>query len=196
MKQLVFSNSNMFTLGVELEFQLVDQSSLDLVPCAHAILKRYSRNNDRHISLEFLQSIIEIQTGVCENVLEVATDLAKTIQIVEDIADKEHCFLYSASLHPFAEPTVQEVSSNARYKRIMDELQLVGRQFISQGLHVHVGVGHGDTAIRVCDIIQAYLPVLLAMSTSSPFSVELIQVLVPIELNCLSLFLLQALPDL
>jgi carboxylate-amine ligase len=51
----------------------------------------------------------------------------------------------------------------------MDELQHVGRQFITQGMHVHVGMRDGETAVRVCDIMQAYLPVLLALSTSSPF---------------------------
>ena len=52
----------------------------------------------------------------------------------------------------------------------MEELQILGRRFISQGLHVHIGVRDGDTAIRVCNILQLYLPLLLSLSTSSPFS--------------------------
>lgn len=169
MKNIVFSKSKMYTLGVELEFQLCDQTSLNLVPRANEILTHFSKGQNERIALEFLQSIIEIQTGVCECVSEVASDLSRTIQLVEDVAGKEQCILYSASLHPFAEPTQQEVSPGKRYKRIMEELQLVGRQFISQGLHVHVGVGDGDTAIRLCDVFQAYLPILLSLSTSSPY---------------------------
>ena len=169
MKELVFSKSKAYTLGVELEFQLVDRNTLDLVPRVRSILDNLVPGGSNRIVPEFLQSIIEIQTGVCDCITEVAADLGRTIQIVEDVADTIDCILYSASLHPFAEPAEQEVSDGERYKRIMEELQYVGRQFISQGLHVHVGVGEGNAAIRVCDIMQAYLPILLALSTSSPY---------------------------
>ena len=169
MKDLVFSKSKSYTLGVELEFQLVDRNSLNLVPRVKQILDNLAPDGSNRIAPEFLQSIIEIQTGICDCVYDVAADLSRSIQVVEDVADRVGCILYSASLHPFAEPAEQKLSDGARYKRIMDELQYVGRQFISQGLHVHVGVGDGDTAIRVCDILQNYLPILLALSTSSPF---------------------------
>jgi carboxylate-amine ligase len=168
-KQLVFSNSKPYTLGVELEFQLVDQHTLDLVPRVHTILEILAPDGSNKIAPEFLQSIIEVQTGVCDCISEVAADLSRTIQLVEDVADQENSILYSASLHPFAVPSEQIVSNKERYRQIMEELQYVGKQFISQGLHVHVGVADGDTAIRVCSIMQSYLPILLALSGSSPF---------------------------
>jgi carboxylate-amine ligase len=169
MKDLVFCKSKAYTLGVELEFQLVDRHTLNLVPKVQPILDSLVPEGSSRIAPEFLQSIIEIQTGICDCVYDVAADLSRSIQVVEDVADKVGCILYSASLHPFAEPGEQRLSDGERYKRIMEELQYVGRQFISQGLHVHVGVGDGDTALRVCDILQNYLPILLALSTSSPF---------------------------
>ena len=168
--ELVFCRSKKaYTLGVELEFQLVDRDTFNLVPRAKDVLANLVPDGSDRIGPEFLQSIIEIQTGVCASVYDVAVDLSRSIQVVEDVAEGEECFLYSASLHPFAEPAEQKLSEGTRYKRIMEELQHVGRQFISQGLHVHVGVEDGDTAIRVCDVIQSYLPILLALSSSSPF---------------------------
>ncbi len=169
MDDLVFARSKAYTLGVELEFQLVDRDTLNLVPKVKPILDNLVPDGSDRISPEFLQSIIEIQTGVCDCVYDVSADLSRSIQLVEDVADSQNCILYSASLHPFAEPAEQKLSDGARYKRIMDELQYVGRQFISQGLHVHVGVSDPDTAVRVCDTIQCYLPVLLALSSSSPY---------------------------
>ena len=169
MENLVFNKSKSYSLGVELEFQLVDRKTLDLVPRVQAILDNLAPGGDKRIAPEFLQSIIEIQTGVCDCITEVAADLGRTVQIVEDVAREQGCFIYSASLHPFAEPSEQKLSAGERYQRIMDDLQYVGRQFISQGLHVHVGIGDGDQAIRICDIIQPYLPVLLALSSSSPY---------------------------
>jgi carboxylate-amine ligase len=51
----------------------------------------------------------------------------------------------------------------------MDELQLVGRRFITQGLHVHIGVDNREKVIKINNIMRIYLPILLALSTSSPF---------------------------
>ena len=51
----------------------------------------------------------------------------------------------------------------------MQELQIIGRRFISQGLHVHIGMPDGETAVRVCNLIQAFLPIFLTLSSSSPF---------------------------
>jgi carboxylate-amine ligase len=164
-----FNGSRAFTLGVELEFQLVDRSTLDLVPRVNSILEALVPEGSDRIAPEFLQSIVELQTGVCDTVHDVAADLSRFIHLVEDVAVTEDCYLYSTSLHPFADPFAQVLSKGERYQRIMDELQLVGRQFITQGMHVHVGMPDGDTAIKVCDIMQPYLPILLALSSSSPF---------------------------
>lgn len=122
------------------------------------------------LSPEFIQSILEIQTGICFSLADVENDLMQTISLAEELAEENHCRLFSASLHPFAQHRQQLLTTNDRYKRIMEELQIVGRRFISQGFHVHVGVPDAETAIRVCNRIQAYLPILLCLSTSSPFS--------------------------
>ncbi|MCI5150570.1 MAG: YbdK family carboxylate-amine ligase, partial [Candidatus Electrothrix sp. MAN1_4] len=151
------------------EFQLVDCQTLDLVPRIKSILEELVPEGSDRIVPEFFQSIIELQTGICSSVHEVAADLSQVIHIVEDIARSEGCYLYSTSLHPFADPFTQVLSKGERYQRIMDELQQVGHQFIAQGMHVHVGMPDGDTAIKVCDTMQPYLPVFLALSSSSPF---------------------------
>ena len=167
--RVVFAGSRAYTLGAELEFQILDSNTLDLVPRAPALLARIPPELSEKVTPEFIRSIVEIQTEICDSVEEVGRDLRQTIGLVQDIASEQGCLLYSASLHPFAEPADQILSLGERYRRIMDELQLVGRQFISQGLHVHVGVADQETAIRVCDVMQVYLPIFLALSCSSPF---------------------------
>ncbi|MCI5196232.1 MAG: glutamate--cysteine ligase, partial [Candidatus Electrothrix sp. AW5] len=87
----VFNNSQPYTLGVELEFQLVDCHTLDLVPRVNTILDKLVPQGSDRIVPEFLQSIIELQTGVCHSVNEVATDLSQMIHLVEDVARSEGC---------------------------------------------------------------------------------------------------------
>ncbi|MCI5139999.1 MAG: hypothetical protein D3922_16680, partial [Candidatus Electrothrix sp. AR1] len=103
----IFSGSRTYTLGVELEFQLVDCHTLDLVPRVNSILEDLVPEGSDRIAPEFLQSIIELQTGVCDTVDDVADDLSRLIHLVEDVAMREDCYLYSTSLHPFAEPSAQ-----------------------------------------------------------------------------------------
>ncbi len=169
MEPLEFHCSEPFTLGVELEFQLLDRTSLDLVAKAPALLASLPPCLGERLKPEFIQSMIEVNTRICHSVAEVETHLRELCQQTEKLARAHDCLLYAASLHPFARSIGQLLTPNERYGRIIEELQLVGRRFITQGLHVHVGLPDEDTAIRVCDSMRIHLPLLLALSTSSPF---------------------------
>jgi len=164
-----FISSPSYTLGVELEFQTLDKDTLNLAPFAPVLLETAPPILRPKITQEWIRSILEIRTGICKSLRDVENDLLQTCSLAEELASDNNCLLYAASLHPFARSEDQLLTNDSRYERIMEELQIVGRRFISQGFHVHVGMVDGDTAVNVCDKIQPYLPLLLALSTSSPF---------------------------
>lgn len=169
MASIEFAKSSPYTLGVELEFQVLDRSTLDLVPKAPEILANIPDQLQKKTAREFRKSILEILTGVCSSVDEVAEDMRTTVLEIMEIAERHDCLLLASSLHPFADPAKQELSDDDRYRKIMHELQYVGRQFITQGLHIHVGVAEKEQAIRALNILQVYQPLLVALSASSPF---------------------------
>lgn len=169
-QEIPFAHNPKYTLGVEIEFQTLDRTTWDLTPMAPVLLESAPPLLRPRLSPEFIQSILEIQTGVCSSLVDVENDLMQTISLAEELAADNNCMLFSASLHPFARYRDQLLTTNERYERIMQELQIVGRRFISQGFHVHVGLPDGETVVRVGNRIQAYLPILLALSTSSPYS--------------------------
>lgn len=164
-----FTSSPSYTLGVELEFQTLDTETLNLAPLAPVLLDTAPAILRPRITHEWIRSILEIRTGICNSVRDVENDLLQTCSMAEELAADNNCLLFAASLHPFAKSADQVLTKNVRYERIMEELQIVGRRFISQGFHVHVGMIDGDTAVKVCDKIQPYLPLFLALSASSPF---------------------------
>ena len=166
---LAFVTSPSYTLGVELEFQTLDKETLNLAPLAPVLLENAPDILRPRITHEWIRSILEIRTGICNSVRDVENDLLQTCSMAEELASENNCLLFAASLHPFARTEDQLLTNDPRYERIMEELQIVGRRFISQGFHVHVGMIDGDTAIKVCDRIQPYLPLFLALSASSPF---------------------------
>ena len=63
----------------------------------------------------------------------------------------------------------QTVTPKARYGAIMDDLQMIGHRNMLCGMHVHVEVPDLDTRINLIMRLTPYLPLLLALSTSSPF---------------------------
>jgi glutamate---cysteine ligase / carboxylate-amine ligase len=166
---LIFQPSEPFTIGVELEIQLLDPVSLDMTLQGPKLLKKVGSDLQSQIKAEFIQSMVEICTPVCQDITDVADKLSFLGRHLETLASECGCVLFSSSLHPYAKIGERKVSPVTRYNEIMDDLQLAGRRMITQALHVHIGVPDQNTAIQVCDGIRSYLPLLLALTTSSPF---------------------------
>ncbi len=166
---LEFKNSEPFTIGVELEFQLLEREDLSLVSSSPEVLKMIPEGLKERVKQEFIRSMVEVTTGVCSNMAQVERELAEACGLVEEIAEKRGLTIYASSLHPFSKYRDQRLFDDSRYLAIMEELQLLGRRLITQGLHVHIGMSSGDQAIKVFDAIRRYLPILLALTASSPF---------------------------
>ena len=164
-----FNSSSNPTIGVEIELQLVDKKTLDLKNISSRVLADVDRKFTDKIKCELVESMIEINTDICSDIDEVEKDIKQTLNHLEEILTNHSADFNCTSLHPFAKGKNQIVSDNPRYKRIMKELQIVGKNFISQGLHVHIGIDDREKAMQVNNALRIYLPLLLALSTSSPF---------------------------
>ncbi|MBC8318540.1 MAG: YbdK family carboxylate-amine ligase [Desulfobulbaceae bacterium] len=169
MEPLIFQPSEPFTIGVELEIQLLDPVTLDLTLQAPKLLEKVEPALQGQIKAEFIQSMVEICTPVCQNMTEAADNLSFLGKHLEALASECGCVLFASSLHPYARISDRKISPGTRYSEIMEDLQLAGRRMITQALHVHIGLPDQHTAIQVCDAIRPYLPLFLALTTSSPF---------------------------
>ena len=164
-----FHSSPNPTIGVEIELQLIDDNTQDLKNISPRILADIDKNFSNRIKHELFESMIEINTDVCNTVEEVNQDIKQTLLHLEDILKNYNASMNCSSLHPFAKGKNQIITNNARYKRIMKDLQIIGTRFITQGLHVHIGIDDCEKAIKVNNAIRMYLPLLLALTTSSPY---------------------------
>jgi len=63
----------------------------------------------------------------------------------------------------------QRIVSRPRYRELVAGLQFVARQELIFGVHVHVGIDDPDKAIHVANGMRVHIPLLLALSTNSPF---------------------------
>ena len=79
--RIYFSQSPKPTLGVEAELYTVSKDTLNLCSGAPAILDTFA--DDIHIKEELLECIVEVNTGICNDVTEVRSDLTNTIGTVQ-----------------------------------------------------------------------------------------------------------------
>ena len=159
------------TLGVEEEFFLIDPVSRDLLADPDArIFERCERNSGPHRFVrEFLRSQIETNTCVCGSVSELRDALLATRRTVIEAAERYGAAAIAASSHPFAAWREQAHTGADRYERFAMLLQDSVRRFVVGGMHIHAGFGNRDERIRVMTALRRHLPLLLALSTSSPF---------------------------
>lgn len=170
MSKLLFTHNSEHTIGVELELGLVDEKTMALSNSfADLIAGVQDEQDQQHIKPELMQSVVEINTGVCHTVSEVEADLRSKLALVEAITDQLGLRLWWGATHPFSRWRDQKVTTTDRYLQLVTSLQEMARRLVTFGLHVHIGVDSGDKAVMICDRIMRHLPTMLAMTCSSPF---------------------------
>ena len=162
-----FGSSSAFSVGIEEEFQIVNESSLELVSRFDEVAE--AAGEDSRIKPELLQSTVEVATHVAANVgaaIEEASGLRERLRAA---ADDHGTLIVGAGTHPFSRYQDQEVTDESRYRELIEAMQWVAERELIFGLHVHVGLSDPQTAIAVANGLRTWLPELLALSANSPF---------------------------
>jgi glutamate---cysteine ligase / carboxylate-amine ligase len=159
-----------FTIGIEEEYQTIDPETRDLRSHIQAeILEKGQLILQERVKAEMHQSVVEVGTGVCQNIKEAKAEVKMLRRDIIRLARENGLKLASVATHPFADWRAQEIHPDPRYKNIVEDMQLVARANLIFGLHVHVGIEDRETAIHMMNHARYFLPHLLALSTNSPF---------------------------
>jgi carboxylate-amine ligase len=160
----------MYTFGMEEEYFLFDAKTRHAVRRANKrFLARAPKQLGSHVMTEMLQSQLEVATPPCATMDEARGHLRNYRQTLGQIAAEHQLGLAAIGTFPLAFWPEQMVTRKARYGAIMDDLQMIGYRNMLCGMHVHVAVPDVDTRINLIMRLTPYLPLLLALSTSSPF---------------------------
>ena len=77
--------------------------------------------------------------------------------------------LISAGTHPLADGRRQRSTEQPHYRQLFDDYQHVAQRSVLSGLHVHVEIPLALDRIQVMNDVLPWTPLLLALSSSSPF---------------------------
>jgi len=160
----------MYTIGMEEEFFVFDATTRRAVQRVDKGFFRGARERlgDR-VMTEMLQSQIEVATPPCAAMPEARAHLAGYRRALGAAAREHGLGIAAMGTFPLAYWPEQQMTPKSRYGEIMDDLQMIGHRNMLCGMHVHVEVPDVDTRINLIMRLTPYLPLLLALSTSSPF---------------------------
>jgi carboxylate-amine ligase len=160
----------MYTIGLEEEYFVFDARTRRAV-CRldKKFLSRAQKELGDRVMTEMLQSQIEVATPPCATMDEVRAHLTHYRSALSEAAAAHKLGLAAMGTFPLAFWPDQVVTQKERYVPIMDDLQMIGFRNMLCGMHVHVAVPDTDRRIDLIMRLTAFLPLLLAFSTSSPF---------------------------
>lgn len=159
-----------FTFGIEEEFFLTDLARLNIA--GNPPVELFSACKaalGASVSHELLRSQIELISPVLHDAAGAREWLAESRSRVAEIAAAHGLGLLAAGTHPMAQWREQHATDEPRYERLLDDFQIVAQRNLLCGLHVHVAVPENEDRMRVMGQVMPWLPLLLALSASSPF---------------------------
>jgi glutamate---cysteine ligase / carboxylate-amine ligase len=159
-----------FPIGIEEEYLLIDPETRSLAGRQPAgFMARCKEILGSRVSHEFLQSQVEIGTGVCRTVGEARAELLDLRQAVAAAAKEFGMRMTAASTHPWSHWRDQEPVDMERYRILGAEHRSLARRMAICGMHVHAGIEDRNLRVDLMNQVSYFMPHLLALSTSSPF---------------------------
>lgn len=170
MKILPFKSSSPASLGVELEFQIINPRSFALISRAKDLIRSIQESEyQTRIKPEITQSMIEINSSIQTTVTDMLQDLSDLQQFLLSQTSKLNISFCGGGTHPFQKWTMQKIFPSPRYKKLAQKFRYLSKRSTVFGQHIHVGCASPEDAIYLTHALARYVPQLLAISASSPF---------------------------
>ncbi len=159
-----------FKFGIEEEFFLADADTKSVARAMPAAFLRAAKDaTGGQVSGELLQAQVEIATLPHTDMATAREELRFLRQAVANVAADHGLAILAAGTHPTAAWRDIQQTESVRYDVVMDDLQMIGQRNMLCGLHVHVELPDPDERVDVMTRLLPYLPLFVALATSSPF---------------------------
>lgn len=160
-----------FTFGIEEEFFVSHRRTRNVAtkPPARLIKRAVREIGEDIVEHELLRCQIELVSPILDSVEAAKRHVVGSRRKLAELAAAQDLALIAAGTHPLAAWSEQEITDDPRYEDVLDGFQIIGRRNLFCGLHIHVRVPDGIDRIDLMNRMVRWLPLFLALSTSSPF---------------------------
>jgi carboxylate-amine ligase len=161
-----FTPSPAFSVGMELELQLLDPATLDLADAVLPLLETYT--DRRYVKPEFLQNTVEVVSPPAADLTELEASLRPLLRDLLQHVDGLGLAVCGGGTHPFSARSAA-FSPSRRYRLMERNYGWLGHHQVTFAAHVHLGMPSGEEALTLMRELKPFLPLLVALSASSPF---------------------------
>lgn len=158
-----------YRFGIEEEYFLADAATHGTPRRAVAEFHAAVRDRLPEAERELLQSQVEVASPPSTDFAEALGVLSGLRRGLADVGREHGILVLAAGTHPLARWSRQDHTEAERYEGLMRDLRMLGRRNVVCGMHVHVEVPRPDTRIDLMNRLMPFMPLLLALSASSPF---------------------------
>lgn len=170
MKRLPFKRSTIASLGIELEFQIIDPKTFHLISRSKDIIRSITEGNYKDIiKPEITQSMIEINSSIHSSTDSLFQELLHIQAFLKCKAKALDIAICGGGTHPYLKWTRQKIFPTPRYKKISSKFRYLTKRSTVFGQHIHFGCGNAENALYLTHALARYVPQFIAISASSPF---------------------------
>ncbi|MDB5765160.1 MAG: glutamate--cysteine ligase [Herminiimonas sp.] len=170
MNILPFSSSTPFTMGIELELQLVNRRNYNLATDALDLLAWIEPSDlQKQIKLEITQGMIELNSDIHTRVDHLVQELKELRAALIKGARHLNIDVAGGGAHPFQSWNEQRITPSQRFHDLHEKYGYLAKTFTVFGQHIHIGVANGDDALYLTHGFARFVPHFIALSAASPF---------------------------
>jgi carboxylate-amine ligase len=167
---LPFTASTPYTMGIELELQLVNRRNYNLASDAVDLLTWIQpRALQNQVKLEMTQGMIELNSEVNTRVDQLIEELKVLRAALNKGAQHLNIDVSGGGAHPFQQWHEQRITPSERFNHLYEKYGYLAKTFTVFGQHIHIGVANGDDALYLTHAFSRFIPHFIALSAASPF---------------------------
>lgn len=158
-----------YRFGIEEEYFLADATTRGTPRRTVTAFHEAAHKRQKRVEHELLQSQVEVSTPPSTSFAEARELMAGMRADLAEVGRAHGILVLAAGTHPIARWSRQTHTEADRYEKITRELRMLGRRNMVCGMHVHVEVPRPEARVDLMNRLVPTMPLLLALSTSSPF---------------------------
>jgi carboxylate-amine ligase len=163
-------SSSDYSFGIEEEYFLADSATLEARQnTPEDFFEAVNWSTGGQAMREMLQAQLEVATNVHVDVRDACHELKFLRQEASRVASQFGLAIMASGTHPTASWRDSRLSPKARYEEMIEDLRVVGRRNMLCGMHVHVQLPDPAKRFAVMCAMVPYLPLFIALASSSPF---------------------------
>ncbi len=159
-----------YSFGIEEEYFLADRETFEVaMQTPNELFEGANWSTGGLATREMLQAQLEVATNIHGDINDAREELKFLRREVAAVASQYGFVIMASATHPTASWRLSQPSPKVRYEEMIEDFKAVGHRNMLCGMHVHVQLPDADRRFAVMRAMIPYLPIFIALSTSSPF---------------------------